>query len=247
MKPNAPIGVVPAASGIARIAPARAPVARTGAPAWVVTAERRIESINPPARVLFALGDARGQPCERVFRCTLPDGTSYCAALCPWKNETRSVPQPVRADVTAGGRRRRVTLAPAFVRSPEDGAARLVHLAIVEPRRDRMERWVGRLAARSGNPSASTDCAIARLTPREREILRRLALDQTPQAIAWDLGVSYATVRNHIQHILARLDAHSIVEAVARYVIAADAPRECDAPDRSRAAHAPSVPPDALP
>jgi len=43
--------------------------------------------------------------------------------------------------------------------------------------------------------------------------------DATLESIATRLGVSYATVRNHVQHILAKLDAHSMLEAIARFVL----------------------------
>jgi DNA-binding CsgD family transcriptional regulator len=36
--------------------------------------------------------------------------------------------------------------------------------------------------------------------------------------------VSHATVRNHVQHILAKTGSHSILEAVARYLLEMSAP-----------------------
>ena len=54
------------------------------------------------------------------------------------------------------------------------------------------------------------------LTPREREVLRRLGEAQSLQEIAARLGLRYTTVRNHVQHILTKLEAHSIQEVVAR-------------------------------
>ncbi len=53
------------------------------------------------------------------------------------------------------------------------------------------------------------------LTNREREVLNLLAEGLDGAAIAERLVLSPATVRNHIQHILARLDVHSRAEAVA--------------------------------
>lgn len=52
------------------------------------------------------------------------------------------------------------------------------------------------------------------LTAREREILRLIAGGLTTSAIADKLCISHTTVRNHIQHILAKLGAHSRLEAV---------------------------------
>ncbi|MDK1104428.1 MAG: response regulator transcription factor, partial [Actinomycetota bacterium] len=53
------------------------------------------------------------------------------------------------------------------------------------------------------------------LTPREREVLQLLTEGLDGARIAKRLFLSQATVRNHIQHILAKLGVHSRVEAVA--------------------------------
>jgi DNA-binding NarL/FixJ family response regulator len=56
------------------------------------------------------------------------------------------------------------------------------------------------------------------LTPREREILRLMALGLQTGEIAVRLGLSLSTVRNHIQNVLVKLGAHSKLEAVATAV-----------------------------
>jgi two-component system nitrate/nitrite response regulator NarL len=56
---------------------------------------------------------------------------------------------------------------------------------------------------------------IERLTPRELEILRSLTEGLRPLAIAQRDATSRATVRHHVQNILRKLGAHSILEAVA--------------------------------
>jgi len=53
------------------------------------------------------------------------------------------------------------------------------------------------------------------LTAREREVLALLAEGSSNQAIAKQLGISLATVRNHVQSVIAKLGAHSKLEAVA--------------------------------
>jgi DNA-binding NarL/FixJ family response regulator len=58
--------------------------------------------------------------------------------------------------------------------------------------------------------------AMRQLTRREREILRFLALGMGTSAIAQELSISPATVRNHAQRILAKLQVHSRLAAVAR-------------------------------
>jgi DNA-binding NarL/FixJ family response regulator len=53
------------------------------------------------------------------------------------------------------------------------------------------------------------------LTRRELEILRLVAGGASTRAMAERLHVSPATVRNHVQHILAKLGVHSRLEAAA--------------------------------
>lgn len=55
----------------------------------------------------------------------------------------------------------------------------------------------------------------AKLTPRQREILRMLAHGASTKQIAEELHLSRETVRNHVRGILQALDVHSRVEAVA--------------------------------
>jgi DNA-binding NarL/FixJ family response regulator len=55
----------------------------------------------------------------------------------------------------------------------------------------------------------------ADLTRREREVLNLLADGRSNPAIAAHLVISVHTVRNHVQNVLAKLGAHSKLEAVA--------------------------------
>jgi DNA-binding NarL/FixJ family response regulator len=53
------------------------------------------------------------------------------------------------------------------------------------------------------------------LTARETEVLRLLAEGLSNQAIAKQLDIRLATVRNHVQSVIEKLHAHSKLEAVA--------------------------------
>jgi PAS domain S-box-containing protein len=66
-----------------------------------------------------------------------------------------------------------------------------------------------RLPARGFGPEARP------LTRREREILGMLSLGLSTRNVTDRLHVSKATVRNHVQSILAKLGVHSRLEAVA--------------------------------
>jgi len=69
-------------------------------------------------------------------------------------------------------------------------------------------------AARNDD-DASTRSAVARLTPREREVLSYLHLGYTNQQIALALGSSPRTVRNQLSSIYAKLEVSGRTEAVA--------------------------------
>jgi DNA-binding NarL/FixJ family response regulator len=96
------------------------------------------------------------------------------------------------------------------VREPLE-AVRAVHAgeALVSP--PMLARLLPRL--RPSQRARSTD-----LTPRELDILGLLADGISNQTIAERLGISRNTVRNHVQSILSKLEAHSKVEAVATAV-----------------------------
>ncbi len=56
---------------------------------------------------------------------------------------------------------------------------------------------------------------MAKLTPREREVLQLLTQGNTNKEIASALGVSENTVKNHLKNILAKLHLQNRVQAVA--------------------------------
>ncbi len=63
---------------------------------------------------------------------------------------------------------------------------------------------------------AEREAVVASLTPREREVLRRMASRDTVETIAEVLGISRHTVRGYMQTIIEKLGAHSRLEAVLK-------------------------------
>jgi DNA-binding NarL/FixJ family response regulator len=61
---------------------------------------------------------------------------------------------------------------------------------------------------------ADLERRLSRLTPRELEILQRMANGLSPEGIAEQLGMSRHTLRTHTQNILTKLGVHSKIEAV---------------------------------
>ena len=62
---------------------------------------------------------------------------------------------------------------------------------------------------------AGDDSSARPLSRREADVLQLMADGASTQEIAERLHLSHHTVRNHVQHIFARLGAHSKLEAVA--------------------------------
>jgi DNA-binding NarL/FixJ family response regulator len=58
----------------------------------------------------------------------------------------------------------------------------------------------------------------ARLSPREREVLKLLAQGQTNREIARNLTVSVSTVKIHVEHILAKLGVSDRTQAAVRAI-----------------------------
>lgn len=100
----------------------------------------------------------------------------------------------------------------ALHRSGSDFDAReLALLATVTPHlRAARARIAGRPpAAVEGAPSPGALARRLPITPREAEVLARLAAGRTNAGIALDLGISPHTVVRHVEHIYAKLDVHT--------------------------------------
>jgi DNA-binding NarL/FixJ family response regulator len=78
---------------------------------------------------------------------------------------------------------------------------------------DEIEGALRRLRHRRDQDS-SAEQRLARLTPREVEILQSMARGLPPESIARDLGMSPHTQRTHTQNIITKLGVHSKLEAL---------------------------------
>ena len=103
------------------------------------------------------------------------------------------------------------------------GGRRLRVIVDVQPAAGGARGWIyhflpDRRAARS-RASAPAEPAPASppfvLTGREHDVLRLLARGAGTGEMARELGISATTVRNHVQHLLEKLKAHTRLQAVS--------------------------------
>jgi DNA-binding NarL/FixJ family response regulator len=66
------------------------------------------------------------------------------------------------------------------------------------------------------NKRKTMSAQLQSLTPRERDVLRRVAVGASSRDIARELGISYTTVRTHIRSLGRKLGVHSKLEASAK-------------------------------
>jgi DNA-binding NarL/FixJ family response regulator len=71
------------------------------------------------------------------------------------------------------------------------------------------------LADPTGAPPRARASSVE-LTPRQLDVLRYIAAGYSTEHIAKALGISLETVRNHVRHLMGRLNVHTRLEAVIR-------------------------------
>lgn len=192
-----------------------------GTPTWVSDPTGKIAYINQRAERLLGLSSdvCLGRPCHQIVAGVDENGCPHCGPGCPTRREAlrRGEIEPFDLSVLGpDGRRHWVQV--LVIALPSRGGNRpwLVHCAAPRDRAHRIESYIRRIASRSESGRARpADTDVEELTQREKQILRLLTEDHDLYTIADELCISYATVRNHVQHILAKLRVHSIMEAVA--------------------------------
>src|SRR5579859_3827066 len=104
----------------------------------------------------------------------------------------------------------------------EAARAQILELYQELARRNRqLHELVERLSAdagRRGESRAPVAAIVEKLTPRELDVLRLLARGQTNGAIAAELVVSVATIKFHVENIIAKLGVADRTQAAVRAV-----------------------------
>jgi DNA-binding CsgD family transcriptional regulator/pimeloyl-ACP methyl ester carboxylesterase len=83
-----------------------------------------------------------------------------------------------------------------------------------EPAWERFKHEVLTFTGRSAEGKAVGDARLASLSPRERDILQRIATGCTNAEIGRQIFISEKTVRNHVTRIFEKLGVHSRAQAI---------------------------------
>ena len=83
---------------------------------------------------------------------------------------------------------------------------------------------------RGDQPGQEPKNSLKLLTEREREILQLLSRGESNKAIALTLSISYDTVKQHVRHILNKLNLSSRVKAAVLFAKEQGNPEDSDAP-----------------
>lgn len=162
--------------------------------------------------------DVLGRRCCDVFAGRDGRGNRLCHSACLVRFQLQrgeQVQHLEMATLTKGGQHVWLDMSSLYVGASRGHQPGLVHLFRDVTVAHEVEALVRHRV--SHGPPVARDAHIDThgLTPREAEVLGLLRTGATTDAIASELGISRATVRNHLQNIFAKLGVHTRVEAVA--------------------------------
>jgi DNA-binding CsgD family transcriptional regulator len=192
-------------------------------PVMASDARGRVVFWNPAAEKLLARSAAvaLGRRCGQVVGARDVFGNRYCTDDCPLLGMARRN-EPVRPFEwrVAGapeGQTRRARVQVLRLPGSAPGDYVLVHL--IEPLDEdahlREVLSILSASAAPGAPAPVAPLAPPPLTRREQEVLAGIASGLQNKEIAVRLGISLATVRNHVHAILEKLQVHSKLEALS--------------------------------
>lgn len=192
---------------------------------FAVDPRQRIVFWNTGCELLFGVPSqqAMGQPCSSIVRGKNPTQQPFCGGGCCIANfaEGANIPTafPLRA-YNARGQEMRLNVSLLLVPSVRKDQRLCMHLlrrgeainaAVALQTEERLAR-PNRAREDANRAAPGRACG---LTAQEREILKLLAEGLAVGSISRLKNISEVTVRNHVQHIEAKLAVHSQAEAVA--------------------------------
>ena len=200
----------------------------TGDAAFAVDATGLISAWNGAAAELFGLSEAEAVslPCHELLQGSDEKGV-VCSEQCVIERAVQDNRPLVNFDMRVQTRsgRQWCNLSVLIATDPASGARHAIHIVRPREMRKRLEQALSEFvraqatkATDAANLPSSTPAPAVRLrlTSRETEVLRSLSKGRSTRAIANELNISVATVKNHIKHILNKLDVHTRLEAIRR-------------------------------
>lgn len=197
---------------------------------YAMSLDQRIVFWNSTAeRILGHPADAvLGRHCYEVVAGLAREGlTPACLSGCPSIRSLQEdgIPGAVKMQMLCrSGERKTVWLTPMVVSGEPEEAPLLIHLFDDSDEGQASDLIAGTVRSQvaaggadvvSDHPgSAPATDATARLTPRELQVLRLVALGWPVSRIAEELGISPHTVLNHVRNLRGKLKAATKLEAV---------------------------------
>lgn len=196
--------------------------------AFVVDEDLRMVYWNKVAEAIlgFESEEVAGQFCYQLLHGYNDGRHLFCKAKCQVMKlalQSKPIPNYDLQVKTKGGEHRWLNMSVFTYRMVDtNGKKMIVHLFHDLDRKEVDDKVLGQLIKVINryqdirhNNGAKLESHQNTLTSREREILALLVDGHGTRDIAQILSISTSTVRNHIQHILQKLQVHSRLEAVA--------------------------------
>ena len=183
----------------------------TGDPAFAVDRSGEIIFWNTAAEKAFGYDMTKvlGQKCWKVLSGQNTNNDRYCGRDCALR-ETAFLHEPIETYQstfkTASGRLKSFTVSCLTIFN-RPGSDVLLHTCRLEGESRGTGKEQGAIRLPVNNHHGT-------LTKREHEVLLLLSEKMSTQKIATQLSISTRTVRNHIQHLMYKLQVHKRREAV---------------------------------
>lgn len=185
---------------------------------------------NPACESLTGIpaGDAIGRSCDELLRGENLKGQPLCRRNCQFSALSAGGPPPACLPMRIGGadgNKIQVSVGTLLLPSGSGNQWSVVHIMRRGRETDPASLFAGAHPRKRVSPANDERHATAHppgshagaslLTQREREVLCLLAEGKSSEVIGEQLHISATTVRNHIQRLMAKLDVHTRLEAVA--------------------------------